>query len=183
MSLTILLAATLMTASVSVVPPSPSAPPPPACESAVHRQFDFWLGEWVVTRPDTGAELGRSTITAVSAGCALHEHWRGGSGYTGQSLNAYDAQKQAWTQFWIGGDGVVLRLEGGLQDGAMVLAGERPKASGDGVQRQRITWTPAGDGRVTQHWEVSDDDGATWTTSFLGVYRRAQDTAPDSPAT
>jgi hypothetical protein len=180
MSLTAVLAATLLTASASIVPqapatppPPPSSPPPPACESAAHRQFDFWLGEWIVSRPDTGAEVGRSTITAVSAGCALHEHWRGGSGYTGQSLNAYDARRQAWTQFWIGGDGVVLRLEGGLQDGAMVLAGDLPKASGEGLQRQRITWTPAEDGSVTQHWQVSDDDGATWTTSFLGLYRRA----------
>jgi hypothetical protein len=146
--------------------------PPPACTAAEHRQFDFWLGEWIVERPDTGAEVGRSTIAAVSGGCALHEHWRGASGYTGQSLNAFDATRGEWTQHWIGADGVVLRLAGGLRDGAMVLEGELPAKDG-GVQRQRITWTSADDGRVTQHWQTSDDGGATWATSFLGVYRRA----------
>lgn len=147
-------------------------PPPPACTAAEHAQFDFWVGDWIVTRPDTGAELGRNTIAKVSGGCALHEHWRGASGYSGHSLNAWDAARGQWTQHWIGADGVVLRLAGGLRDGAMVLEGDLPGAGG-GVQKQRITWTPAADGTVTQHWQVSDDEGATWTTSFLGVYRRA----------
>ena len=66
----------------------------------------------------------------------------------------------------------MLRLAGGLRDGAMVLEGELPATAG-GVQHQRITWTPRADGTVTQHWETSDDAGETWTTSFLGVYRRA----------
>jgi hypothetical protein len=25
---------------------------------------------------------------------------------------------------------------------------------------------------VHQHWQTSDDAGATWQTSFLGIYRR-----------
>ena len=150
----------------------PPAAPPPACTTATHAQFDFWVGDWVVVRPDTGAELGRNTITKVSGGCALHEHWRGASGYEGHSLNAWDAKRAQWTQHWIGADGVVLRLAGGLRGGAMVLEGELPATAG-GVQHQRITWTPRADGTVTQHWETSDDAGETWTTSFLGVYRRA----------
>ena len=150
----------------------PPAAPPPACTTATHAQFDFWVGDWVVVRPDTGAELGRNTITRVSGGCALHEHWRGASGYEGHSLNAWDAKRAQWTQHWIGADGVVLRLAGALRDGALVLVGALPATAG-GVQHQRITWTPRADGTVTQHWETSDDAGETWTTSFLGVYRRA----------
>ena len=65
----------------------------------------------------------------------------------------------------------VLGIEGGW-----VLEGELPGSEG-GVQRQRITWTPGADGTVTQHWETSDD-GVTWTTSFLGLYRPAEGSAP-----
>ncbi|KFL36000.1 hypothetical protein [Arenimonas donghaensis] len=162
--------------AASAVPPvaEPAVTPAsaPACSATEHRQFDFWAGDWVVTRPDTGAELGRNTISHAAGACLLREHWRGGSGFEGHSLNAYDRRRGAWMQVWVGADGVVLRLEGGLRDGAMVLEGELPQASG-GVQRQRITWTPAADGSVTQHWQVSDDDGGSWRTSFLGVYRRA----------
>jgi hypothetical protein len=150
-------------------PASPPAPPP-ACEAAEHRQFDFWLGDWTVTRPDTGAEVGRNTITSAANGCALYEHWRSVRGGDGRSLNVYDRELKAWVQFWIGSDGVVLRLQGGRRGDTLVLEGEL--ASAGGRQQQRITYTPADDGSVTQHWETSDDAGRTWATSFLGVYRR-----------
>lgn len=165
----------LVLSTANAAPPPPAAPPP-ACSAAEHRQFDFWVGDWQVAHPDTGAVQGRNTITRGAGGCVLHEHWRGASGYEGHSLNAWDRQRGQWTQFWVGADGVILRLAGGLREGAMVLEGELPRAGG-GVQRQRITWTPAADGSVTQHWQVSDDDGASWSTSFLGRYVRAADAA------
>lgn len=166
---TLPLLASLIAGTAGAQTPSP---PPPACAAAEHRQFDFWLGDWTVTRPDTGAVIGQSSITPSSAGCALLEHWRGGTGYEGRSLNVYDRRRGAWRQFWIGADGNVLELEGGLREGRMVLEGVQPGADGK-PQRQRITWTPAEDGSVSQHWETSDDEGKTWATSFLGIYRRA----------
>jgi hypothetical protein len=78
--------------------------------------------------------------------------------------------------FWVGGDGVVLRLEGGLQGRAMVMTGELPAKNG-GVQRQRISWTPQDDGSLVQQWDTSDDDGATWSTSFRGTYRKSTSAA------
>lgn len=153
------------------------AAPPPApmmrCEGAEHRQFDFWLGAWDVYGGAQGDQLvGRSRIERSDNGCWLVEHWQGTGGNHGTSTNAWDAQYRVWRQFWVGGDGVVLRLEGGRQGPAMVMQGELPKATG-GVQRQRITWTPQDDGSVIQQWETSDDDGRTWTRSFLGHYRRS----------
>jgi hypothetical protein len=41
----------------------------------------------------------------------------------------------------------------------------------DPVDRQRITWTPEGDG-LRQVWETSSDDGKTWEVAFDGQYRR-----------
>ena len=145
--------------------------PGPSCTSAAHRQFDFWLGEWEVDGGPDGTQLvGRSSITRVAKGCAIHENWRSAGGGDGQSLNAYDAASGQWTQFWVGADGVILRLSGGLQDGAMVLGGTLDLPNGD-PQLQRITWKPMADGRVSQHWETSDDGGRQWKTSFLGHYR------------
>lgn len=156
-------------------PMTTHATPPPApllCTGAEHRQFDFWLGEWEVYAGPQGDRLvGHNRITRSDNGCWLVEHWRGIGGNHGTSTNAWDAQYGVWRQFWVGGDGVVLRLEGGLQDDAMVLEGELPRTGG-GVQRQRIRWTPQDDGGVVQHWETSDDAGRTWATSFRGVYRR-----------
>jgi hypothetical protein len=172
MRLALPLTASLMLSSVIALAQSPPGPPPPACDGAEHRQFDFWLGDWTVTRPDTGAVIGRSRIRSASSGCAIYEHWIDASGRDGRSLNGYDRQRKAWVQFWIGSGGGVLRLQGGREGESMVLQGEATGPGGD-AQRQRITWTPAADGSVTQHWENSDDGGKTWSTAFKGIYRRA----------
>lgn len=151
-----------------------AAPPPAAlrCEGAEHRQFDFWLGEWDVYGGPQGDRLvGSNRIERSQNGCWLVEHWHGASGNDGTSTNAWDAQHRVWRQFWVGGDGVVLRLAGGREGAAMVMRGELPGAKG-GVHLQRIIWTPTPDGEVIQHWETSDDAGATWQTSFRGRYRR-----------
>lgn len=146
-----------------------------ACDAPEARQFDFWLGDWEVVgapeSPATGQLQGHNSITRVADGCALAEHWRGARGVEGHSLNAWDAATRRWRQFWVGGDGTVLQLEGGLVDGTMLLQGTLPGVDG-GVQQQRIRWTPHPDGSVTQHWDTSDDGGASWNTSFLGLYRK-----------
>jgi hypothetical protein len=148
--------------------------PPPACEAAEHRQFDFWLGEWeVYGGPDRDRIVGRNTIAKVATGCALQERWVNTGGRDGHSLNVYERDAKRWTQFWIGSDGVTLRLQGGLRaDGAMAMEGALPGAGG-GTQRQRIVWTPQPDGSVIQQWDTSDDDGRSWQTAFVGHYRRA----------
>lgn len=150
-----------------------------ACPAPESQQFDFWLGEWIVVgapgAPNAGRTLGHNRITKVADGCGLSEQWRGASGMQGHSLNAWDAVGGRWRQFWVGGDGVVLQLSGGLVDGRMHLEGTLPAAGG--VQHQRIVWTPHPDGSVTQRWETSDDAGTSWQLAFLGVYRRIGDDA------
>lgn len=139
------------------------------CSSAEYRQFDFWLGEWEVSNPE-GDVVGMNTITAVSDGCGLRERWEGAGGGVGESLNAYDRRTGSWHQTWVGGQGLVLQLEGGLHDGTMVLEGEL--INGEDVVLQRITWTPSSDGSVRQHWETSGDSETSWTTAFDGTYRK-----------
>ena len=153
---------------------------PPAlmrCEAEEHRQFDFWLGEWDVYGGPKGDTLvGTNRIERSENGCWLIEHWRGASGNHGTSTNAWDVQFKRWRQFWVGGDGVVLRLEGGRLGQAMVMIGDLPDGKG-GTQRQRITWTPQPDGAVIQQWDTSDDDGGSWQASFRGIYRKRAMTA------
>jgi hypothetical protein len=142
---------------------------PAPCSAPEYRQFDFWLGDWEVGNL-AGVVVGRNTISSVSGGCGLHERWTGAGGGLGESLNAYDRRTDSWHQTWVGGLGLVLRLEGGLQEGSMVLEGEL--IEGDGVVQQRITWTLAADSSVRQLWETSQDGGGSWTTAFDGIYRK-----------
>jgi len=147
-------------------------PPAPPCASPAHHQFDFWIGDWEVRNP-AGKVVGQNHITALHGGCVLFESWTGAGGFAGSSLNIYDAGRGKWHQTWVDGAGGLLLLEGGYADGRMVLVGEAAVAAKPAdTATSRITWQPLPDGRVRQHWEVSQDKGATWTTAFDGYYQK-----------
>lgn len=155
-----------ITASPLLQAQTPSAAPPPESH-----QFDFWLGEWRVLRPD-GQLAGTSRIESIAGGFGLLENWTGAGGGSGKSLNAWNAATHQWQQFWIGNDGSVLELAGGLDpQGRMVLTAKHGSSRGAPVT-ERITWTPNPDGTVRQHWEQSTDGGKTWQTAFDGRYQR-----------
>ena len=142
----------------------------PACSGAEHRAFDFWLGDWQVHKPD-GKLAGRNRITREYDGCVIHEHYTTEHGYSGESLNIYDASRKVWHQTWVDNSGLLLTLEGGVQAGAMVLQGQTVGQDGK-IAKQRITWTPNADGSVRQLWEATNARGE-WTTSFDGRYTRS----------
>lgn len=161
--------AVLALLALALASPAPE-PSRPACDTAAHRAFDFWIGEWEVFAHDQPA--GTNRIEPMLGGCALSEHWRGASGVEGRSYSVWDAATDRWRQFWVAARGEVLVLEGGLVDGAMVLTGVRPHPQTGAPQQQRIAWTREPDGGVRQLWETSDDAGATWQVAFDGRYRR-----------
>lgn len=158
----------------SATPQTPSQPPAAAavnpCDAPSFRQFDFWVGTWVV-RDQKGNEMGKSEVTKVANGCGIREIWNGGVGSnSGTSLNYFDKASGKWHQDWIGSGGVLLHLSGALEDKAMVLSGTRVTPKGQIVDR--ISWTLLADGRVQQEWNTSTDGGRTWKKSFDGYYSR-----------
>ncbi|HVK33331.1 MAG TPA: hypothetical protein VM845_12625 [Burkholderiaceae bacterium] len=151
-----------------------TASPPPACQSAEPRQFDFWIGRWEVFTPD-GKKAGDNLIESIDGGCALLERWQGRVGFSGTSLNSWDAQARVWRQHWVDNQGGLLRLAGRFEGARMVLVASEPHPDRPGVTRQqRIGWTPLPDGAVRQLWEQSDDEGATWRVAFDGRYVRVR---------
>ena len=140
-----------------------------ACDTPAHRAFDFWLGEWDVHTPD-GKLAGTNRIEREYAGCVLHERYATPRGYSGESLNAYDAARKVWHQTWVDNTGTLLLLEGGMHDGKMVLEGQTAKADGPPT-RHRITWSSNADGSVRQLWESTDAKGQ-WGVAFDGRYTR-----------
>jgi hypothetical protein len=142
----------------------------PACAAPPYRAFDFWVGTWDV-RDTSGTVHARSVITRRNGGCTIHEDYTTRTGYTGQSINAYDATRQRWHQTWSDIGGLVLYLDGTSPEaGVMRLEGTRRDQRGEVMDR--ITWSRLPDGRVRQLWENSRDGGRTWTQSFDGFYER-----------
>jgi len=138
------------------------------------RQFDFWLGSWEVRNP-SGELAGHNRVEALYDGLVLQEHWEGAKGGRGTSFSLFSRGRGHWHQTWVDAGGMLLLLDGGLRDGAMVLEGTTPDLEQPGrTLRHRISWSVM-DGdpdQVRQHWETSADDGATWETAFDGRYRR-----------
>src|SRR5579872_4808 len=160
----------VVAATVVAVPLSETIPGHP-CSAAEYHQFDFWVGNWTVTDTATHKVVGHNAVTKIAGGCGLQEHWKGADGAVGTSLNSYFAGDHEWHQTWVGGEGLLLRLDGRFVDGRMILAGKRVTRDGKTVT-DRIAWTPGKNGQVRQVWDYSLDGGKTWTNSFDGTYRR-----------
>jgi hypothetical protein len=164
-------AGVLYCACAAAEDPKASPPePPPTCDAAEFRQFDFWIGTWTVT--EGGQPAGHNTIEADLKRCALFESWTSSDGNHGRSINFYDRNKHHWHQTWIDDRGGALELDGGLVAGSMVLSGVRPSPKMGGTVHDRITWTPQPDGSVRQHWEVRNPGKSAWETVFDGIYKR-----------
>lgn len=142
------------------------------CEASdKHRQFDFWVGTWDVHMAN-GAQAGVNEITVLENGCVLEELWRSSNGGTGRSLNYYDANKDKWVQHWVSADGLIIDIEGGLEDGAMVMTGRSYYTASGRSADFRGRWSLLEDGRVRQYFEESSDGGKTWNPWFEGFYQR-----------
>ena len=141
-----------------------------ACCSEFNRQFDFWIGDWIV-KDTTGSVVGENRITKIEGGCGLQEQWIGTSGTTGTSINYFDKSDNTWNQLWLDNGGNQLKLKGQLHKGKMVLQSEMVNTQDSNYYNQ-ITWSENEDGTVTQHWEVFDQYNKPVRTLFKGIYHR-----------
>jgi hypothetical protein len=147
------------------LPPTPTTGP--CTNNPLFRQFDFLVGDWVLTN---GRALGldmseggavSATVTRELGDCLIEEHVTGPGGYKGWSFNAWNQSEDVWYRTYVNNLGERVFLRGNLDGARMVLTGTRSLADGrsTGV---RVTWAPDGANRVIETWAVSHDGGATY---------------------
>jgi hypothetical protein len=177
-----LLAATVLSAvSAAAQAPSPSpsgppSPPPKPCLTMPEsRQLDFWIGDWDVspTGKPVPPKPSRSRIELSDDGCVVNETYttRPG-GYTGRSLNAYDANQRRWEQFYVDNAGGVFLYLGHARDGNMYFEADFPPPGKTEPAKQKMTFFAQGHDQVRQLGEQSTDGGKTWTVTYDLTYRR-----------
>ncbi len=135
------------------------------------REFDFWIGEWVV-HGSGGEFAGSNVIASEQRGCYLSEKWTSASGGAGDSINYLDKITGEWVQVWNDASGTQINIRGGLTDDGMLLVGTLHDVASNTTKPFRGLWTPLDDGRVRQFFEHSDDGGETWVSWFEGFYTR-----------
>ena len=152
----------------------PPASPPPACTSAQHRQFDFWVGRWDVYPTGKDKLVAHSLIENLYGGCAIRENWMPLKGTEGGSLNSYDPGDKRWHQVWMDAANSRVSFDGEFRDGKMVLTGNWRGAQTPGQDSLvRMTYSSLDAGAVRQFGEISSDKGATWKPFFDFTYKRS----------
>ena len=141
---------------------------PSGCAAPTQRAFDFFVGDWdtydVAASGSSGPVVARNRVTPMLGGCAVREVYEQTDGLRGESISAYDVARQRWHQTWVTNRGTLLLLEGGVEDGRMVLTGTERAPDGT-ASLLRGTWWRDGDA-VRERAERSRDGGVTWTPVF-----------------
>jgi hypothetical protein len=159
-------------AAASAAPPPSAAPAPVsgACVDGPYRQFDFWVGNWIAYDPGGADVLGHVKVSRLADGCGLLEEITPSKGASSAALIVYDPNATLWRRESVTGDGALVSLQGGVQEGEMTLEGEQTTGAGHGLAR--ITWKVQGE-VVTENAEKSSD-GKDWSTWFDWDLRRAR---------
>ncbi|HEY3521822.1 MAG TPA: hypothetical protein VGK80_12390 [Rhodanobacteraceae bacterium] len=167
------LAALLLIANVGAAGTAPPKQPPIDCRDATHRAPGFWVGHWSVSPTGTKTPVATSRIEWIVGGCAIRESFEqtvgpGGKpmNYHGTSYTAYNANDNAWHQFYVDDQGHASSFRGDITGKSMVLMTDGPAVI------NRMTVSAQDDGSVRQRGEVSLDRGKTWKPGYDFTYRR-----------
>lgn len=159
----------LLVGSVSIQPGRAQSA---SCETPIARQFDFWVGTWALRWGEEGR--GTNAIERILGGCVIEENFVGhmpDGVFRGKSVSVYDAQQEQWKQTWVDNRGGYLDFTGGFEDGRMVL--QRKTVREGRPLWQRMVWYNISPDSLDWKWEMSEDEGATWTTRWHIHYTRA----------
>jgi len=141
------------------------------CGGEEYRQFDFWLGDWVVYV--SGQMVGFNKITKIEGDCILRENWKSVvSSHTGTSYNFFDRNTKKWRHIWIDNQGTSYDLSGEYRDRKMIMVSEEIRDEKGNRIINKVTWFNNPDGTIRQLWEQSKDGGLAYTVQFDGLYRK-----------
>lgn len=147
------------------------------CSDSLHRQFDFWIGEWDVYGI-TGQKAGDSKISLILDSCIVLEEWTSaavnrGVRYAGKSFNTYNRATRQWQQTWVDNvGGSTAYLNGYFKDQMLVFQTNPFAFRNDTIAIRRLTFHHLGPDKVRQHSEITKDNMKTWNTEYDLEYRR-----------
>jgi hypothetical protein len=153
-----------------------AVPARPCAADPLHRQFDFWIGDWDVTAP--GAPTGSTNqIRGELDGCLVSESWTASSGIRGRSLNAYDRDLAQWHQTWVSSQPFGhLRMAGNLEADTLVMRGRRQTQAGAPIFDE-YRWHVLPTGQVVQRF-TTDVPSLPPPSSGALTYTRAPSVTP-----
>jgi len=138
-----------------------------------HRQFDFWIGEWSVTKAKDESPAGDSRIELSLGDCVIVENWTSkNTTYAGKSYNVYNTDAKRWEQFWVDNSAGIIHFIGSLKDGAMDFYTEDVVQPDGTTYKRHLRFFPLGPDKVRQYSQGSTNHGTTWTDEYDFIYTR-----------
>lgn len=143
----------------------------PCTASEEYRQFDFWIGEWIVT--SGGQQVGTSSIQLILGSCVIFENWTDYTGNQGKSFNIYNQSTKKWQQTWVDAQGTITEfIDGEYKDSKMQFMTRNITLPEVTTDMRRLTFFNLSKNTVRQFSEVSKDSGITWKTQYDFLYTR-----------
>ncbi len=150
------------------------------CESAEFREFDFWVGHWILTWPasqlggeegDTGT--GTNHIVKLFGRCGVEETFSTDDGaFQGRSFSVYDPRAGHWKQTWVDNQGGYLTFHGSFDGERMDLRTPAVTRNGETII-QRMVFRDIKAETLRWDWQGSRDGGKSWNDLWNISYRRA----------
>ncbi len=132
-----------------------------------YQRLDFWIGEWDVFVNTT--KIADSKITKSVGACSLHEDYQTLSGFSGMSMSYYDPVDSLYKQTWIDKFNSIIQFwEVKSEAGFLQM---HANGRNNSLVRMTYQYDEAKD-EVTQSMENSTDNGKSWVSSYVGVYKR-----------
>lgn len=156
---------------------------PRSCSNPETRAFDFRLGKWEVRNADTGGVNGHDDITSELSGCVQMEAFIAPNGFRSRSLSVFDEETGIWYQDFLSINTTNIRFTGGpAGDDFVFTADQLAFDLGTSTVRDRtnrVTWTPHGDGTMTQVNDAAFD--GTPLPTVVNRWTPVADFDPPSP--
>ncbi len=164
--MTLPILAALALAQTAALAPAPEAPAAAVsggvCGEGPYHQFDFLLGDWTAFHAGGADVVGHVKVTRTADGCGLLEEASAVRGPPTTALLVYDPAATLWRRESVAGDGQVVSLQGGMQNGEMTLEGEQSGAAAHALAR--IIWRVQGE--VVEESGDRSPDGRDWSAWF-----------------
>lgn len=139
--------------------------------------FDFWVGTWELTweDPDGNKEFGTNKIEKILDGKVIQENFEAVEGrfegYVGKSWSVYNSRTEEWKQTWVDSNGGYIDLTGEFSDEKRIFITERKNPEGKKIM-QRMVFYNIKENSFTWDWELSTNDGESWTLQWRIEYQR-----------
>ena len=136
--------------------------------------FDFWIGDWDVhwMNPDSSFTYGTNEIVKTLDGKVIQENFIDlESGFKGSSLSVFSVVDSTWHQAWTDNAGGYLEFTGIIEDERRIFQAA-PRLRNDTMIVQRMVFYDINEDKFMWDWEVSKDEGKTWSLVWQIFYER-----------